>query len=265
MTEIEGLPFRSLGSLLLTTATLSAGWVVTRQYVARRGHSAWAQSALELHQFVASTLSLILALYVADLGHGIIQARTQVQVDSAFLGYLYHLLKIYEYLDLILLTLSGQIELSRYTTFSHIFLPYWSYYRVIARPDKAVDWRFQVIGDCVSRFLSRAVPWLIADTRTEQTLLDLVEEGRHYPDLAINAFWLMFVLQGQRGSKQGVESFGQPYENEQSARILATVILVYSSYALKREQAQRQVEVTTRNVPALTSTQEGTSPGRPTR
>lgn len=245
MIEIEALPFTSLRSTLTATVLLLILWVASRQYVAKRGSVAWAQSVLELHQFVASTLSLILALYVADIGHGIIQARTQTEVDSSFLGYLYHLIKLYEYLDIVLLTLVGDTKISRYVAFSHIFMPYWSYYRIIARPDKPIDWRFQVIGNCLSRFLSRAIPWLIADVSTERTLLGLAEEGRHYPDLAINLFWLMFTLQGQRNTEQGIESFGQPYKDEQTARILATAILAYSSFALRQEQGNGKASSTT--------------------
>lgn len=177
---------------------------------------------------------------MADIGHNIIDRKTGYSIDPSVLGYLYQLLKIYEYLDILLAVAIGKSKVNKYTAFSHIFLPIWSYFRIIARPGINTDWRFQVIGECLSRFASRAIPWLVEDLQTEQSLLSLAEEGRWYPDLAITAFWALFTFQGQRDSEQGIKSFGEPYPEEPTARVLSVAILLYASFAKRQEDERKK-------------------------
>ena len=252
MTVDHSLPFTSLTSVILTSAALLVVWTSLKAYVDKRGAFRWADTLLETHQFVAASLSAALAAYVLDIGHNVLHAKTGFKVDPYLLGYLYHLLKIYEYLDILLAILAGNTKVSKYTAFSHVFLPYWSYYRIVARPYDSTDWRFQVIGDCLARFASRAIPWLIEDVTTEQSLLVMAEEGRWYPDLSIAAFWAFFTFQDQRQDEQAIKSFGPPYKDEALARILGVAILLYAAYACRQEEAERKKDPEVRNKNAST-------------
>ena len=192
---------------------------------------------LEILLFVIAGLSLGLAAYVFYIGHNILTAKTGFEVDPYLLGYLYHLLKIYEYLDIILSVLAGDTVISKYTAFSHLFLPVWSYFRIMKPRSDAFDWRLQVIADCSFRFLSRAIPWLMEDVKVEQILLSMFEEGRWYADLVISAFWALFTLQGQRESEQAIKIFGQPYKDEITAHFLSAAIMLYAGQAKRQEDA----------------------------
>lgn len=238
----KDLPFTTLQSVMLCTGSLAVIWTSLSSYVNKRGAFSWAETILETHDFILASLSLVLAAYIADIGHNVLHARTGYEINPSLVGYLYHLLKIYEYFDIILLVLSGKTTITKYTAFSHLFMPYWSYYRIIDRPHDSFDWRFQAIADCLARFSSRAIPWLIADLKTEETLLNLSQESRWYPDLAITGFWALFTLQGQRESEQAIRSFGKPYEEEFTARLLSAGILLYASYARRQEIAGKSAE-----------------------
>lgn len=257
MDAIADLPFASIQHVILSTTVFIILWIAVNSYVAKRGALQWAEPLLETHNFIVASLSAVLAAYVADIGHNILDRKTGYSIDPSLLGYFYHVLKIYEHFDILLAAASGKSKITKYTAFSHLFLPWWSYFRIIARPDKNTDWRFQVIGDCLSRFASRAIPWLIEDLQTEQNLLNLAEEGRWYPDLAITAFWALFTFQGQRNDDQAIRSFGQPYPEETTARLLSVAVLLYASYA-KRQDDESKKKPTTTN--ASTSKKTETSP-----
>lgn len=240
MDVLADLPFASLLHVVLTTVAFIVIWTVLNSYVTQGDPFRRADALLETHNFVAASLSIVLAAYVADIGHNILDRKTGYSIDPSLLGYFYHLLKLYELLDILLAAASGKSKITKYTAFSHLFLPFWSYFRIVARPDQNTDWRFQVIGDCLSRFASRAVPWLVEDVQTEQNLLNLAEEGRWYPDLAITAFWALFTFQGQRNSEQAIKSFGQPYPEETTARLFSVAVLLYASYAKRQDDESKK-------------------------
>lgn len=234
---IESLPLTSLPSIILTTGPLVFLWTYLGIFVRKNGVFGWSETVYETHNFVVAAVSLVLAAYILDIGHDVLTVRTGFQVEPALLGYLYHLLKIYEYLDILLSVLAGNIQISKYTAFTHLALPYWSYYRVIQ--NNGLDWRFQVIADCFVRFLSRAVPWLIEDLRTEEVILSLAEEWRWYPDLAISAFWATFMFQDRRESEDALRLFGPPGKDETTARLLSLIVLLYASYTKRQEDASK--------------------------
>lgn len=237
MEGTQDLPLTSLQSVILTTGPFLFLWSYAKIFVDKHGAIRWFDALYDTHNFIVAGVSLLLAAHVLDIGHDFLVTRTGYQVDPHMLGYYYHLLKIYEYFDIILSILSGSTVISKYTAFSHIALPYWSYYRVIQ--NEALDWRFQVIADCSARFLSRAVPWLVPDLRTEEIILGLVEDWRWLPDLAISAFWATFLAQGAREDKKALDLFGAPREDESTARLLSLAILLYAGHAKRKEDAAK--------------------------
>ncbi|KAJ9664056.1 hypothetical protein H2198_000559 [Neophaeococcomyces mojaviensis] len=239
MTLNKELPLTSLQSVLLTTGSLIFFWTYLKAYVERNGVFRWAETILENHNFILATLSLVLAAYVLDIGHNVLAATTGYVVDPYTLGYFYHLLKVYEHFDIVFGVLAGHTEVAKHTAFSHLAMPLWSYFRIIDRPYDSTDWRLQVIADCSARFLNHAIPWLIEDTNTERTLLTMVDEVRWYADVVIAGFWAFFTLQGQRENEQAIKTFGQPYKDEITARVLGAVILLYTGYAKRQEDAKK--------------------------
>lgn len=233
--NIQDLPLTSLQGTILTTGPFIFFWSYAKRYVDRYGGFKWADTLYDTHNFLVAGASLVLAAHVLDIGHEFLVKRTGYQVDAHTLGYLYHLLKIYEYLDVILSVLSGNTVISKYTAFSHLALPYWSYFRVIQ--NDALDWRFQVITDCTVRFLSRAVPWLVPELRTEEIIVNMAEDCRWYPDLVISAFWATFLVQGRREDKTALELFGTPHKDEVTARMLSLAILLYAGQAKRKDDA----------------------------
>lgn len=258
------LPFTSLQTVIFTTGLFLLLWAFLKSRVEKRGSFRWAEDLLEIHNFITAGLSLTLAAYVADIGHDILLAKTGIAIRASLLGYLYHLLKFYEYVDVILAVLTGTTQINKYTAFSHVFMPYWSYYRIIARPDNSYDWRFQVIADCLARFFSRAIPWLVADLKTEETLLNLSDEIRWYPDLAITGFWALFTLQGQRESEQAIKSFGHPYKDELTARLLSVAILLYASYVRRQEMNDKAESKVQRSKDSKTTSNNALAPSNST-
>lgn len=255
---IQDLPLTSLQSVILTTGPFLFLWSYAGIFVQKHGASRWFEALYDTHNFLVAGASLLLAAHVVDIGHDFLVTRTGYQVDAHMLGYFYHLLKIYEYLDVILSILSGSTVISKYTAFSHLALPYWSYYRVIQ--NDALDWRFQVIADCSVRFLSRAVPWLVPDLRTEEIVLGMAEDWRWYPDMAISAFWLTFKVQGIREEKMALELFGTPHKDEVTARLLSLAILLYAGHAKRKDDAAKpkpppavEMQVKQEETPASTS------------
>lgn len=235
----QELPLTSLQEVSLATALFLMLWVYLKRYVDKHGKFGWAETLLETHDFVVATVSLALAAYVLDIGHDVLAARTGYYFDPYTLGYLYHLLKIYEYLDIILAILSGNTVISKNAAFGHLALPYWSYFRIVNRPQDSVNWRLQVIADCFVRFLSRAVPWLIEDVKLEETILRMFGEARWYADLAITGIWLLFTIQGQREDEQALKVFGKPYEDEATACSLSAIIMLYAGYTYHQEDVEK--------------------------
>jgi len=244
MTVDRELPLTSLQGVLLVTGLLLFLWASLTAYVNKKGRFRWAETLLETHHFITASLSLVLAAYVLDIGHDVLTARTGYNVDPYILGYLYHLLKIYEYLDIILAIMSGTTKISKYEAFSHLSLPLWSYYRIIDRPHDSIDWRLQVIADCFVRSLSRAVPWVMEDVKLEETILTTCIEGRWYADLAMSGFWAFFTFQGQRESEQAVKVYGKPCENEATTYFLSAAVMLYAGYAKRQEDAERAQKLT---------------------
>lgn len=237
MEGIQELPLTTLQSVILTTGPFLFLWSYAKIFVDKHGAIRFFDALYDTHNFLVAGISLLLAAHVLDIGHDFLVTRTGYQVDPHMLGYYYHLLKIYEYFDIILSILSGSTVISKYTAFTHIALPYWSYYRVIQ--NEAFDWRFQVIADCSVRFLSRAVPWLVPDLRTEEIILNMAEDWRLLPDLLISAFWAVFIVHGTREDKKALELFGVPREDEFTARLLSLAILLYAGHAKRKEDAAK--------------------------
>lgn len=235
----QELPLTSLQGVSLATALFLMLWVYLKRYVDKHGKFAWAETLLEMHDFLVATVSMALAAYVLDIGHDVLAARTGYYLDQYTLGYLYHLLKIYEYLDIILAILSGNTVISKNAAFGHLALPYWSYFRIVNRPQDSVNWRLQVIADCFVRFLSRAVPWLVEDVKLEETILRMFGEARWYADLAITGIWVLFTIQGQREDEQALKVFGKPYEDEATAYFLSAIIMLYAGYTYRQEDAEK--------------------------
>lgn len=234
---IQNLPFTSLPAIILTTGPFFFFWSFLKGYVDKFGAFRWVETLRDAHNFIVAAASLVLAAYVADIGHNFLTRQSGYEVDPGTLGYCYHVLKLYEYLDIILAILAGDTVINKYTAFSHLALPYWSFYRVIQ--NDALDWRFQVIADCSVRFLSRAVPWLVPDVRTEEIILGMAEDWRWYPDLVISAFWATFMFQGKRDEKMGLDLFGPPREDEIVARVLSLLVLLYGGHLKRREDAAK--------------------------
>lgn len=234
---VQEFPLSSLQSVILTTGPFIFLWSYLRSYVIKNGAFKWAESLLDIHNFLVASASLVLAAHVLDIGHHILVLRTGYEVDPHTLGYFYHVLKIYEYFDIILSVLAGNTVINKYTAFSHLALPYWSFYRVI--DNDALDWRFQVIADCFVRFLMRAIPWLVPDQGTEDIILSMAQDWRWYPDLVISAFWATFKFQGTREEKMALDLFGPPHEDEVTARLLSLAILLYGGHQKRKEDAAK--------------------------
>ncbi|KAK4920035.1 hypothetical protein LTR66_016756 [Elasticomyces elasticus] len=216
----QELPLTSLQWVVGLTVILLVIWTFLKRRIDAKGSFQWAYTLLESHNFLAASASAVLAAYVLDIGHNVLTARTDFKVDPYVLGYIYHILKIYEYGDIILSLLSGQTQISKHIAFTHLALPFWSLYRIVLPPHDSVDWRFQVITDCVSRMSSRIVPWLVEDARTEETLVNMIDEARWYPDLAINAVWAYFTYGGQRDDAKAIEIFGRTWTRTKQDRLL---------------------------------------------
>jgi len=240
----DKLPLTSLQSVILTTGPLVFLWTYLRAYVEKHGAFRWAVTFLDIHNFIIAALSLLLASYVLDIGHNVLAVRKGYAVEPYLLGYIFHLLKVYEYLDIILGILAGNTAFTKYVAFSHISMPYWSYFRIIARTRDSVDWRLQVIADCSARCLNRAIPWLINDVRTKNTLLGMVEDFRWYADLIICGMWAFFTFQGQRQNAQAIKIFGQPYKDEGTSRMIGAIIILYAGHVRRQEVVKSHQEKT---------------------
>lgn len=234
----EDLPFTTLQSVIFTTGPFVFLWSYLKKYTDRNGRFELADTILENHNFLVATISLILAVFTMDIGHNILDERTGLKIDPYMIGYVYHILKIYEYLDVVLMVLAGK-RVSKSVAFRHLVLPFLSWYRIIGRPRDAPDWRLHVILDCSSRFLSQVVPWVIENVKTEEAIVSSLEEGRWYGELAINAFWLLFTMQGSRNSGRAIEIFGKPYDDEGTARVLSVGLCAYAIYSKRQEDANR--------------------------
>lgn len=235
----QDLPLTSLQGVSLTTVLFLLIWVCLKRYVDKRGKFVCPETLLETHDFLVATASLVLAAYVLDIDHDVLVASTGYSFDPYTLGYAYHLLKIYEYLDIIIAILSGNTVISKNTAFAHLALPYWSYFRILNRPQDSLNWRLQVIADCFVRFLFRAVPWLMEDVKMEETILQMFGEGRWYADLAVTGIWLLFTATDQREDEQAVKIFGKPYEDESTAYFLSAIIMFYAGYTYRQVEVEK--------------------------
>jgi GNS1/SUR4 family len=177
-TTISSLPLTTLPSIILTTGPFIFFWSLFRQYIAKRG-------PLRSFTTITTLNSQFYALYSALLAYLLIQSyviqyknaqlpsdpfedRLPLQSQSPItvplpfnlslpftnktslsiseLGYIYHLSKLYEYVDVFNLLAQGKI-IGPHMAFHHITTPYLTYFRILNTSSD--DWRIFALANCV--------------------------------------------------------------------------------------------------------------------
>lgn len=239
---INELPFRTLYTIIPVLALWILLWSVTTQRIRQKGLMRRADALLNGYNAGAATVFLTVAVFAVDIGHGVLAERIGLKINPGFIGYLYHLFLLQAPMGTILQMLADGNKVNKYTAFVNLFMPLWSYFRIIDRSDGGNDWRLQVIVDCVARVTVILAPRFIADLKLEETAVAMAEELRWYGDLAMFAFWLLFTFRGDRDSEAAVNVFGQPNNEELLARVIGVGIVLYAGHC-KREQDKRDVKV----------------------
>lgn len=239
---INELPFRTLYTIIPILALWIFLWSVTTQRIRQKGLMRRADALLNGYNAGAATVFLTVAVFAVDIGHGVLAEGIGLKINPSFIGYVYHLFLLQAPMGTILQMLADGNKVNKYTAFVNLFMPLWSYFRVIDRSDGGTDWRLQVIVDCVARVTVILAPRFIADLKLEETAIAMAEELRWYGDLAMFAFWLLFTFRGDRDSEAAVNVFGQPNNEELLARVIGVGIVLYAGHC-KREQDKRDVKV----------------------
>lgn len=239
---VNELPFRTLYTVIPILALWIFLWSLTTQRIRQKGLMRRADALLNGYNAGAVIVFLTVAVFAMDIGHGVLAEKIGVKINPSFIGYVYHLFLLQAPMGIILQMLSDGNKVNKYTAFVALFMPLWSFFRVIDRPDGGRDWRLQVIVDCIARVTIVLAPRFIASNKFEQTAVAMAEELRWYGDPAIFAFWLLFNVRGDRDTEAAVNVFGRPSNEELLARVIGLGIILYAGYC-KREQDSKEVKV----------------------
>lgn len=112
-----------LPSVVMSTVIFVSVWIAVAQHTRQRGPNTAARLLIKANSYFYSFVSLLLFLYI-------VQSKSTKEWSNSGAGYLYHLSKFWEYIDIILVTATrGTIDL--HFAFHHLTTPYLTYVRVI--------------------------------------------------------------------------------------------------------------------------------------
>lgn len=145
MSDIPQRPLTSLQSVILTTGPLVFLWTTSRRYIQRNGPLSIAQITTTLNNQLYSLFSLGLAGLLLNDVFQFHPLGDIIKTNN--LAYIYHLSKIYEYIDIFNLVASGKI-IGPHMAFHHLTTPFLTHLRVL----NATDWQAFALLNCFHHF-----------------------------------------------------------------------------------------------------------------
>lgn len=144
MCDLTGRPLTSLPSVILTTGAFAFLWSLLRDYVARNGPLSLARPITRWNNRLYSLLSLLLVCMILNSvshsrSHSPFHSDTPsptyattyiFEATHSELAYVYHLSKIWEYIDVFNLVASGT-PIAPHMAFHHLTTPFLTYFRVL--------------------------------------------------------------------------------------------------------------------------------------
>lgn len=269
-------PLTHLPSIILTTGPFVFLWSYLQRYVTRNG-------ALPLFTTITRLNSIAYSSFSAFLAYALITTYTNpnepivltfpilgtIPLTPSTLGYVYHLSKFYEYIDVLNLVLTGHV-IHQHMAFHHLTMPYLTYFRIIAAssstsssafslsstPDANFvdDWRVFALANCVHHTIMYAYfgglgSWLrsiVPVTGYLQLLLGVT----------VDANW-MWVTKAGKLAKDN-EEVKKVMGNESTSRGIAILLLL--RYAMLywqelKEANEKKKEGTVATKPAAKSSE----------
>lgn len=141
---LDGRPFTTLQSVILTSGPFLFLWSTLRGYVERHGPFSLAKSTTRFNSQIYSLCSLGLALLILN---DVFHFQEYENIKGSHLAYIYHLSKFYEYIDVFNLVANGQ-SIGPHMAFHHITTPFLTYFRVL----NASDWQLFAFLNCFHHF-----------------------------------------------------------------------------------------------------------------
>ena len=148
-------PLTSLQSVILTTGPFVFLWSTLRRYVQRNGALPLARTITTLNSQVYSLFSLVLACLILNDVYHFQALESTIPIAAGIktedLGYIYHLTKFYEYIDVFNLVASGKV-IGPHMAFHHLTMPFLTHFRVLNVDTPTHDWRFFAFLNCFHHF-----------------------------------------------------------------------------------------------------------------
>lgn len=144
----EGRPLTSLQSVILTTGPFVFFWSTLRRYISRNGVLGFARPFTRLNNQLYALFSLGLAYLILNDVFHFQDDVAGLKLQTSDLAYIYHLSKIYEYIDVFNLVAAGT-EIGPHMAFHHITTPFLTHFRVL----NASDWQPFAFLNCCHHFL----------------------------------------------------------------------------------------------------------------
>lgn len=128
---LDDRPLTTLSEVILTSGPFVLLWSALKGYVDRNGPIAVARPLTRFNSQLYAVFSLGLAYLIFN---DIFHFREDIKVASLDLAYIYHLSKLYEYIDVFNLVGQG-ITIGPHMAFHHLTTPFLTYFRVLNATD----------------------------------------------------------------------------------------------------------------------------------
>jgi len=196
---LDGRPLTTLSSVILTSGPFIFLWSTLKGYVGRHGPMTLARQFTRLNNQLYALFSLGLGyLILNDMFH----FQEDVKVASSDLAYIYHLSKIYEYMDVFNLVAQG-VTIGPHMAFHHLTTPFLTYFRVL----NASDWQIFALLNCFHHF------WMYAyfgGVSFFRPILPVTGYAQLAACIALDIYWLA----------------GHGLETDESTNRLITILLL---------------------------------------
>jgi hypothetical protein len=231
------LPLASLKQVILTTGPFLFVWSYMRGHISKHG-------ALPMFSTITTINSIVYAAFSALLSYLLIQSYLLQQDASshrpifvplplgltvpflerssltiAEIGYIYHLSKFYEYMDVINLIGQGKV-VGQHMAFHHITTPYLTYFRVLECSGD--DWRVFALANTIHHTLMYAYFGGLGDwLRSVFPVTGCLQLAL---GIGVDALWMYWTEGGKKLAGTGA--------SKDEARNRGIAILVLARYAM---------------------------------
>ncbi|KEF56888.1 uncharacterized protein A1O9_07078 [Exophiala aquamarina CBS 119918] len=216
-------PLTSLQSVILATGPFIFLWSTLRRYVQRNGAFPLARTTTTLNSRLYAVFSLALACLILNdkLHFKPLEARmpTSLTLATCDLAYIYHISKVYEYIDVFNLVAAGKV-IGPHMAFHHLTMPFLTHFRVLNVSGPDSDWQVFAALNCFHHFWMYAYFGGVGAFRSILPLTGWLQLGA---GIAVDVLWLT-----RRGERRDEAGDGDAPE----ARNRVICVLLLTRYAM---------------------------------